>query len=65
MWSGPRLEQFVKDCALWEGPTLEQGKSVRSKGASGRRCYGPTPAFIPCPALLLRREEVEELGVKE
>ncbi|KAK4817110.1 hypothetical protein QYF61_027973 [Mycteria americana] len=28
---GPMLEQFMKDCILWEGPMLEQGNSVRRK----------------------------------
>jgi len=24
LWEGPTLGQFVKNCSPWEGPTLEQ-----------------------------------------
>jgi len=44
---------FFKDCTPWEGPTLEQGQSVKSppeeEGAAETACDELTVSPIPCP----------------
>jgi len=55
----PMLEQqFLKDCAPWEGPTLGQGKSVRSplpeeEGAAETTCDELTVTPVPRPPVPL------------
>lgn len=61
-WKGPMLEPFVKNCSLgerltleklvedcdtWEGPTLEQGKSVRCP-APEKEAAAETAAAAVC-----------------
>jgi len=59
-YGGPMLEQFMEDCLLWKGPTLEQGKSVRSpppeeEGVAESSCDELTAGPVPRPPALLGR----------
>jgi len=31
LWNGPTLEKFVENCLPWREPTLKQGKNVRRR----------------------------------
>ncbi|TRZ09504.1 hypothetical protein HGM15179_017600 [Zosterops borbonicus] len=56
---------FLKDCTLWKGPALEQGKSVRSpppeeEGPAETMCDKLAATSISCPPTPLE-EEIEKI----
>jgi len=54
----------MKDCYPWEGPTLEQVKSMRRKEQQ-RGAVRVTAAIIPHPSTPLGGGKVEESGTKK
>lgn len=56
----------MKDCCLWEGPHVEDGKRCEEEGAAEKSCHGQTTIPIPLlPSTTLGQGDVEELGMKE
>jgi len=52
-WEGPTLEQFMEDCLLWEGPHAGEGAESEEEGGEEPMCDKLTTAPIPCPPALL------------
>ena len=46
---GLTLEHFLKDCSLWKGATLWQGKSVRRKEQQKEAIMDSSQPTTPCP----------------
>ncbi|KAK4810855.1 hypothetical protein QYF61_008827 [Mycteria americana] len=53
LWEGPTLEKFVKDCLLWEGPHDGAGEDHEEEEVAETKCYELTVTPIPCPPVLL------------
>ncbi|KAK4810511.1 hypothetical protein QYF61_004291 [Mycteria americana] len=54
LWEGPMLENFAKNCIPWEGPHAG-GEECEEEGAAETKCYGLTvnPTPHPPPAPLV------------
>jgi len=48
-WKGPTLANFVKDCMLWEGPHAEAGEEHEEERAGETKGYRLTATPIPHP----------------
>jgi len=46
------LEQFMKNCILWEGPHAGAGDEREEEGVAETKCYGLTATSIPHPPAL-------------
>lgn len=56
------LKQFMKNCIPWEGPHAGVVEECKEEGAAEVSWLQPP---FPCPHLLLKGVEVEDLGMKE
>jgi len=54
-----RSRLILKDCSSWEGPTLEQGESVRRKEQQNRNMDCPQPS-IPHPTCTASEGKAED-----
>lgn len=62
LWERPVLEKFMEDCVQWMQPHTEAGEESEEEGAAST-CAELTASSIPCPPVLLSGEEVEESGL--
>lgn len=46
---GPTLEQFMRDCVLWQEPHAGAGEEWDEEGAAEMKCYEVTTTPIPHP----------------
>ncbi|XP_072714956.1 AN1-type zinc finger protein 5-like isoform X2 [Ciconia boyciana] len=53
LWEGPTLEKFMEDCILWEGPHAGAGEECEEEGAAERLHDELTATPIPHPPVLL------------
>jgi len=53
LWEEPKLEKFVKDCITWAGPHTGGREKCEEKRVTEMKCYEVTTTPIPCPPMLL------------
>jgi len=60
-WEGPTLEQFMKDCMPWERLHAGAGEKCEEEGAAEPKCYELTTDPHSASSLsCLGRKEVQE-----
>jgi len=55
----------MKDCILRKKPHAGVGKEHEKEGGTEVKCYELSATPTPCPLVLLRGVEAEQLGIKE